>query len=259
MGLLGRRRIAQRHAGDDARNAEIAAAPGNRLQELELQQMQDEMELNEILRPQMLKNLGLMEEIGEDGTKTVRLMTEDEKIAAMTPEEKSTYETEQLIAERQAKAARGELEVPSYVEDELARQREIQKNVSSQRLGAKGANLSTGGINTKVNQFGNELAVKNAYQSGQESTGMGLLGNYNQYLGNQAASAQNVYGGFSNAGINILPMAQTAMQPYTFAKQLQDEQGLLDQSRKNAVSGGILSGIGSAASMYLTRGTGGSR
>ena len=255
MGLSGRRRVKARHKGQDARNAEILAAPGKRLQELELQQMEEEMELNQVLRPQMLKGLGLMEEIDPtSGAKTVRLMTEDEKIAGMTPEEKSTYETEQLIAERQAKAARGELEVPGYVGDELSRQRKIQENVTSQRLGAKGANLSTGGINTKVNQFGNELAVKNAYQSGQESTGMGLLGNYNQFLGNQAAGTQNVYGTFNNAGMNILPMAQTAMQPYTFAKKLQDEQGLMEQSRKNALSGGLMSGIGTVASMYLNKG-----
>lgn len=261
MGLLGRRREKSRHKAQDAiQAASLPESPEAALTRLQLEQIKEEQEWNQLLRPQMLRSLGLVEELdATTGKKSLRAMTEDEKIAGMTAEEKSAYETEQLLADRSAKAARGELETPSYITDELSRQRNIQGNVLSQRLGAKGANLSTGGINTKVNQLGNEASVKSAYSYGDEATGMGLLSGYNQYLGNQSGRNLNVYGGFTNAGMGIIPMAQTAAQPYAFGRQLQTEQGLMEQQRKNALAGGLMSGVGTVASMYLTKGMGGAK
>lgn len=256
------KRMQQKKNNTDATNAGAAlidgkATPEMTLSQLQLQQLKDEQEWNSLMRPQLLKNMGLTEEVGTDGKKTLRAMTEEEKVAGMTPEEKSAYDTEQIIAERQAKAARGELDVPTYVQDELNKQRGIQSNLSSARLGAKGASLSTAGINAKVNQMGNEAAVKSNYQYGQDQTGMGLLGQYGSYLGNQNATNQNLFGNFSNAGTSIIPMAQTATQPYTFGRQLQDENDLMGEQRRNAMVGGIMSGIGTAASIYTSKGMGG--
>lgn len=232
--------------------------PAEQLQALQLEQMREEAEYNAMMRPILLRQMGLTEVVDPDtGAKTLRQMTEEEKIAGMTDEEKSAYEIEQLVAGRQAKAARGELGIPQYVTDELKRQQTQQETALSQRLGAKGARISTPGINSRIGLLGNQAAAKNAYAYGQEQQGLGILGQSQNYLGNIANRNLGVYGGFPNAGLGVLGQAQTAMQPYTFGRQLQNEMESLSQQRTNAFTGGVMSGLGTVASMYLTKGMGG--
>lgn len=226
--------------------------PSRVIRRTQLKQMQEEQEWNELMRPQMLKNMGLIEDVDEDGKKILRPRTEDEKLAGMNEEEKSAYQTDKLIAERQTKAARGELGIPSYVTDELARQRQQQGVALSQRLGAKGASLSTPGIQSKTNLMGMEAAAKNAYAYGQESTGMGLLGASQGYLGNLANKNLNVYGGFPNAGVGLVPMGQTAMQPYTYQQKLMMERQAMLANKNASIFKGIMEGVGSAAGIAAT-------
>lgn len=220
------------------------------MRQLQLQQMQEEQQWNQMMRPYLLKSMGLIQE-----GSTLRPMTEEEKIAGMTEEEKGAYEVERLQAARQLKAARGELETPQMILDELARQREQQQTLASQRLGAKGAQLSTPGIRGRMNQFAQEAGVKSAYSYGQEGQGLGLLQQSGNYLGNLSARNQGVYGGFPTAGMGILNQSQTAIQPYVLGRQLQNEFDRMYSQRKTSLYGGILSGVGTAASMYLSKGT----
>ena len=237
---------------------EANGTPEQKLQLYQRQQMEDEQQWNEMMRPIMLKNMGLIEDVDPvTGAKSLRQMTEDEKIAGMTEQEKSDYEVERLQAARAAKAAKGELETPQMILDELGRQREQQQNLASQRLGAKGSMLSTPGIKGRVNQFGAESGVKNAYSYGQEMQGLGLLGQSADYLGGMANRNQNVYGGFPNAGMGILNQAQTASQPYVLGRKLQDEFDTMSRQRGTALYGGLLSAAGTGASMYLSKGMGG--
>lgn len=219
------------------------------LQQLQIQQAKEEAEWNKLMRPILLKQMGLIQEGG-----ILRPMTEEEKLAGMTEEEKSAYQTDQILAERQAKAAKGELGTPGYVENEISRQRGIQSNLLSQRLGAKGANVSTPGINAKADLMGNEAATRSAYAYGQEQQGMGLLSGYNNYLNNLRNQNISTYGNFANAGLNLIPQMQTANQPNTYGRQLGQEWDQMNEQRKTAAQTGLLSGIGTAASIYLTKG-----
>lgn len=224
-------------------------SPEYKLQQLQIQQVQEETDWNKMMRPQLLKQMGLVEENG-----TLRAATEQEKLAQMNPEEKSAYETDRLLAARQAKAAKGELGTPGYIENELTRQREQQGILASQRLGAKGARVSTPGIRGMANQMGTEAGVRSNYAYGQEQQGLGLLAQSGGYLGNQAARNAQTYGSFANTGMSLIPQGQLAAQPYTFGTQLlQSHNAMLedrDRARRSGIASGIGAGIGSAVSMY---------
>ncbi len=215
------------------------------LMDLQIQQAKQEEAWNQMMRPYLLKSMGLIQ---DPATKQIRPMKEEEKLAGMTEDEKTSYETEQYLAKRQAQAAKGELETPGYIQNELDRQKTVQGNLLSQRLGAKGANVSTPGINAKADLMMNEAGVKSNYAYGQEQQGMGLLSGYNSYLGNIANQNRIVYGGFSNAGYNLIPQIQVANQPNTFGRQLAQEKNTMEDQKRTAAQTGLMGGIGGAVS-----------
>lgn len=224
-------------------------SPEYQLQQMQMQQMQEEKQWNTMMRPHLLRQMGLVEEGG-----SLRAASEAERLSWMTPQERSAYQTDKLLAARQAKAARGELETPGYVENELANQRQQQQVASSQRLGAKGAQLSTPGIKSTANQMGIEAGIRSNYAYGQEQQGLGLLAQSGGYLGNQAARNVQTYGGFANTGMSLIPQGQMATQPYTFGTQLAQSQNAMmedrDRSRRAGIAGGIGAGLGSAVGMF---------
>lgn len=228
---------------------------------LQIMDMDEERAENERLRPWTYKEMGLIEDPNSPGG--IRELTEDERIngipgsevyTPMTQAERDAYDTEKMVAENAYKAATGTADIPTYVDEEIGKQRTANDILLSQRLGAKGAHVSTPGLTSRNTFDTNAAASKNAYSFGKTQEGMGLLSGYNSYLSNASAKNRGVYGSVENGGAGLIPMYQTAIQPYTFGQQLRDDQEQMNVNRNRSVYQGILGGVGSVAGMYLSRG-----
>jgi hypothetical protein len=223
-----------------------------------VQQQLDEANFNALLRPFMLDQMGLTEEADASGNKTLRNMTEDEKYAKMTEEQKASYDVEKAATAQQLKYSKGEGETPESIKNALADQRRTAEAVINQRLGAKGAKLSTPGIESAGGIGANELGVKSAYAYGNESQGLGLLGNAATNLYNTQQNFQSAYSG----GANLPGLGVAANSPFVAQNDLSNLQNSINEQRKYALAGGLLQAVGSVGSVagtYLTKGMGGKK
>lgn len=230
-----------------------STTPEPSLNDLLLQQQLEEANYNAMLRPLMLQQMGLVEETDASGNKSLRQMTEDERYALMTDDEKASYDVEKAATAQQLKYSRGEGETPEAINAALAKQRRSEESAMRQRLGAKGSKLSTAGIETASGITGNELGVKSAYAYGNEQQGLGLLGTAAQNLYNTQSNWNSV----TQGGLGLTGMGVAANSPFTAQNDLSSLQSSLNDQRKYALAGGLLNAAGSVAGTYLTRGMGG--
>ena len=94
----------------------------------------------EMLKPFVLQTMGLVEEAG-----AYRHMTEEEKLAMMTPNERLSQEALTLTQQRQIAALKGELPVSPALEADIASQEKTLREGLSRRLGT-GWETTTPGI-----------------------------------------------------------------------------------------------------------------
>jgi hypothetical protein len=186
-------------------------APQPTTEELELQRMQLELSRQsyaeqQAMKPLLLRSMGLREVKNEDGTTSYTNLTEEERLANMSPLERADYEyqkaqlgylsdqiqrqeeyearygpiedlamqTQMEALNRQLAAYKGELPVDPALENELQLQEQQLTDYLSQRLGPRWAE-STPGIQAMA-QFKQKAAdLRAGARSGEIQTGQGLL------------------------------------------------------------------------------------
>jgi hypothetical protein len=231
-----------------------------------------------LIRPALLKELGLTEEEGgywQDkngqkvegsyskppenwrdlqwvgtGDKTLRPMTEEEKIAGMTPEEKAQYDIDKAASAKAVKAAAGELEVPQEITDRLNEQANISNSLLRQRLG-KFAPLSTPGIKSASAVSENAANVKSAYAHGEEDKGLGLLGLTDQSLLNQGNLLRNNTAGLITGGTGLAGMGAASQGVPDTITSLNRGGGLAYKNFNVNNQGALLNLAGSGAGLLL--------
>ena len=87
------------------------------LQAQQLKILQGQEADSALMKPYVLKGMGLIEEGGE-----LRYMTEEERMAGMSDIEKGQYDLTKMSQERQAQAYAGELPISPALESSLASQ-----------------------------------------------------------------------------------------------------------------------------------------
>lgn len=204
-----------------------------------LQQSRDEQEL---MKPFMLKSLGMIQEV-QDGKTSYRMMTEEEKLAGMSTTERSNYDILKLQQDRQKLALEGKLPVSPALEDEIATQEKQLREGLSRRLGADYEN-SSAGIQA-LGEFQKKSGLlREEARRGEMSTGQGLMLSQQGYMQNENIANQNAMSGYGN---RLFPLVQgygSAMQPYQFNRSLQGQYDQMASQEKAAMYQGLGSLVG---------------
>ena len=220
------------------------------LQQAQLEILQLQRKESEMMRPYVLKGMGLIEEDG-----ALRYMTEDERMAGMSELEKGQYELTELSQERQAQAYAGELPISPALETSLTEQQSAMAQALSQRLGSNWMATTPGQQAMSEFQKRADL-VREEARRGAITTEGGLLLSNLGYLGNVQGMQAQMAGQYPTRTSGLFGGFGAAQEPYQ-----QQRSALLSASiynaqakaqEKAAMWGGIGSLAGSGAGAYGT-------
>ena len=227
------------------RGSTTIAAPRPTEEEIALQRVQLEMltgqkEDQALMRPFLLKSMGLKEDENE---KLVQMTTEERR-AGMTDEQENAYDLLLAQQDRQAKAFAGELPISPAMEEELTGQRVQMQEALSQRLGSNWG-ATTAGQQAMASFDERAGLMREEARRGQLESGMGLALMQQGSLGDVGNQRYNTMSGFAGSRGGLFQMAGSAMQPYQKQRNMQ-----YDASTQNAMNNrnrraGMMSGVGS--------------
>lgn len=180
-----------------------------------------------------------------------RKMTEDERVAGMTPLERLQYDNETLQAQRTGQALRGELEVSPALEKSLGQEQSKQEEYLAQTLGPQWRN-STSGNQSMTNLNEKADLVREEARRGMISEGTQLeLARANTGSNLTSATLNNLTG-TTQGGLAYIGAANQTLNPYFQDRQLGLEQQRLDAARNSQKGGsGWGSMLGSLAGMAI--------
>lgn len=227
-------------------------APQPTAQEIELQKMQlailKEQQVDAAaLRPFILDVMGLK----TDAEGNIIQLSEEEKLASMTEQERGAYDILMAQQERAKKALAGELEISPALEKNLAERERMMVEALSQKLGSNWMQTTAGqqAMATFTRQA--ELLREEA-RRGELTGGMGLyLSHQQQYQGD--ISGQRKYGqgmGFSGAKAGLFSQAGQAQQPYQYQRGLQYQANVANAPSKAGLLKGYGDIVGSGIQAY---------
>lgn len=214
----------------------------------------------------------------EDEAGKIVPMTEEERLAGMTPLERQQYQNallqqqyatemlpyQQELAKAQAeealKAQRGELELPEYMKQDIEEMRQLENQRLSERLGSNWY-MSSPGIQTASEAAKRESAIKSAYGHGEKTTAANLLSqslggisgtggqSFGGYLSGTQAGQQGFLSGMGTYGSmygQVPGMYGAAQQPYQYYQGLYNQQQLQQAANKAGLIGDVfgLAGVG---------------
>lgn len=184
---------------------------------------------------------------------SLREMNEEERLATMDDTEKSLFLANKERANRQLLASQGKLELPDYIKEQLGSQRDASLESLSRRYGTDYMQTS-GGRKAFEDIQKNEASIRDAYARGEETTGMGLLGQGQGMYSNLNQQAIGGYNNYANRGMGLFGAYGQAYQPWQ-----QISQGMYDadyQAKLNRAGAwsGLLGAGGSLVGMYTGSG-----
>lgn len=214
------------------------------LQQAQLDMLNQSRSESDLMKPFLLQSLGLVQE----GT-GYRRMTDEERIAQMSPTEKSNYDILQLQQQRQLAALQGNLPVSPALEQDIAKQEATMNESLSRQLGSGWA-TTTSGIQAKSQFDQRAEALREAARRDEMTTGEGLMLSQEGYMTGSNQAQQQAYTGY---GQRLFPLIQgygQAQQPYQYNRGLEMQANQLNAQSNSSALGGLGSLFGSAASAY---------
>lgn len=219
----------------------------------ETQLMQQQLEIlkqsraeQELIKPYVMQSMGLTQETTPEGVTSYRRLTEEERLASMTPVEKSAYEALGLQQERQIKALKGLLPVSPALESEIEKSGLDLKEDLSRRLGSNWQ-LTTSGTQASSEFDKKAGLLREEARRGEINTGTGLMLSQMGYMGANQQAQQGAYTGY---GQRLFPLTEAygqAQQPYQYYAGLMNRANIANAQSSSAGSAGLLGGLGSLA------------
>lgn len=214
-------------------------AQEQQIQGLQLQSYQTGANLQNELMPFQLQNMGL---IRDKKTKKIREMTEEERLAGMSEQERQQYDISRLQQNRLEAALGGTLPVDPAMEENLKNEEGKLREYLSQTLGPE-YEQSTAGIQALSKfqtqaeslRYGARRGEMDVASSGLLSN-LGYLGNYNTQQWQEATQSPMGYGQYSGMGTGLLT-------PYMQQRNMQLQSDIAG----GEALGGLLQGVGGLA------------
>lgn len=222
----------------------------------QLELLEQQSQMSGLMMPYQLEQMGLIQETNEAGETTLRRMTEDERLSGMTEAGRTRYETDIMLAERQQKALRGELELPVGTEQALAKSREMQEQGLAQQLGPQWRR-STAGAQTESEIGTGEAAITDAFRRGESGLAMGLMSQNLSNMRGGTAQQAGMMGAFPGRNAGLMSGYAAASQPYANYNMAGYQNTLLNQSRQDSSDMWLKNMIGNAGSTVAGYYTGG--
>ena len=206
---------------------------------------------SEMIKPFMLKTMGLVEEAG-----AFRSMTEEERLAGMTPNELLAQKALTLSQERQIAALEGKLPVSPALEEGLARQEKMLRENLSRSLGA-GWETTTPGIQS-LGEFQQRAGLlREEARRGEIAGGTGLILAQREYLTGEKGAQQTGYVGLGQRLFPTFGAYGQAMQPYQYQRGMELQARIATAQAEAQEQAGLYGGLGSLTGMlglgYLTK------
>lgn len=178
-------------------------------------------------------------------TSTLQEVPWEERLAAMSPQDRAGYELNDLYLKRQRDAMEGKLPVSPAMEAELAQQQADLAANLSRRLGS-GWEKSTPGIQS-MSEFNKRAGLlREEARSGQITSGEGLLGARMGLMQNQQSQFYNQAKGWPTSGLNNA--YSQAMQPFQDYRNMQSQASAQNAANR---SGMIAAGAGTVATIAV--------
>ena len=201
---------------------------------------------SERIKPFLLKTMGLVEEAG-----AFRSMTEEERLAGMTPNELLAQKALTLSQERQIAALEGKLPVSPALEEGLARQEKMLRENLSRSLGA-GWETTTPGIQS-LGEFQQRAGLlREEARRGEIAGGTGLILAQRNYLTGAKGAQQTGYVGLGQRLFPTFGAYGQAMQPYQHQRGLELQARIATAQAAAQEQAALYGGLGQAAGMAAT-------
>jgi len=179
----------------------------------------------------------------------------DEYLESMDPVMRSQYENLQTIQEQTAKALKGELDVSPALEQQITDQKKQLDDNMSRRLGSNWQQSSAG---IRANQEFNKSS-----ESLREQARRGSIGQYSQLgyggtslMGLTPASQTGLAQGITSGSSSMVPMYQSALQPYQNERNMQMQAAQFNSQNSGSLIGDIAGLAGGALLGSMTGGIG---
>lgn len=250
--------------------AAVPSLTENTMMEENLATIRQAKQTYEALDPQILQSMGLVAENVTPGhyeTKEIRdadndriqtkvwipattggyrKMTEEERIAAMSPTEKGAYDILGLQQERQVRALKGELPVSPALEAEIEKQKSGLIEGLSSRLGPNWQ-TSTAGIQTMSEFEKTTGLLREEARRGEIAQGAGQALAGQEAQQGAALAKQTALGNYASRLLPSAGVATAAMQPYQYYAGLQNEAAMSNAQTSAQQQAGLMGGLGSLA------------
>ena len=187
----------------------------------------------------------------QSNTSGYRRMTEDERLAVMSPTERANYDILKLQQDRMTKALKGELPISPALEEDIAKQEAGLEESLSRRLGS-GWETSTPGIQAKSEFDKRSGLLREEARRGELTTGQGLLLAQQGYMSGARQEEQAGYTGYGNRLFPLMQGAGAAQQPYQFNRQLGFQANQVDAQSSGKTWGAVGSLAGAGVAAYAT-------
>ena len=200
-----------------------------------LQQTQVETEM---LKPFVLQTMGLVEENG-----AYRHMTEEEKLAMMTPNERLSQEALTLTQQRQIAALKGELPVSPALEADIASQEKTLREGLSRRLGADWE-TTTPGIQALSEFQKRSGLLREEARRGEIAGGTGLALSQRGYRTAEEEARRAGYIGFGQRLLPTFSAYGQAMQPYQYRRGMELQAQIATAQARAKEQASLYGGLG---------------
>ena len=195
----------------------------------------------EMLKPFVLNTMGLVEENG-----AYRHMTEEEKLAMMTPTERLSQEALTLTQQRQIAALKGELPVSPALEADIASQEKTLREGLSRSLGTEWE-TTTPGIQALSEFQKRSGLLREEARRGEIAGGTGLA---LSQMGYQTAEEEAERAGYTGFGQRLFPTFGAygqAMQPYQYQRGMELQARIATAQARAKERAALYGGLGSLA------------
>jgi len=212
---------------------------------MQLDEAKYQKQLREQLTPYVLRQAGMkMDEAGN-----IVPMSEQERLAGMTEEERMQYDLSKLASQRSMQALKGELPLSQAVEQEIAKQGQQLNDYMSRKLGPNWRQTTPG-----VQALAEFNAKANALREEQQYGRLGALEGINQAQAGLLGGMRGASAGYATSPFawsqGLMSGAGAAQQPWMFDRQMQMQAQLANQQSKS----GMMAGLGSLLGTGLMAG-----
>jgi hypothetical protein len=177
-------------------------------------------------------------------------MTEDERLAGMTPVEQQQYQATKLQNQRLIDALQGNLPVDPALEKDLQLQQSQMEEQLARDLGPNWKN-STAGMQ-RIGEFTKRAdLLRESARRGEINTGTGLALNQMGYLNQNANNSASQYQSVPNQSMGYANSYASQLAPYQTQQQMQYGANVAQQNNAQQQSSSTMSGLGTLAGFAL--------